>query len=118
MWLLPLFKTIFTSLGRKAPTHNYPRVPIPKDPTVRGSIAIEIETCIFCTICARKCPTDAIVVDRAKKELELSRFECIVCAACIDACPKKSIKMLPELDSPSHEKTTEKYTASAVTEDA
>ena len=117
MWLLPFFKTIFTSLGRKAPTHDYPRLPIPKDPLVRGSVAIDIDACIFCTLCARKCPTDAIVVSKAQKELELSRFKCVVCAACVEICPKKCIQMLPELDSPSAVKTTEKLTP-AVTDNA
>jgi len=109
MWLLPFFKTIFKSLGQKPPTHDYPRVPIPKDPLVRGGVAVDISTCIFCNLCARRCPTDAIKVDKGRKELEISRFQCVVCAACVEVCPKKSIEMRPELDSPSDVKTWEKF---------
>ena len=118
MWLLPFFKTLFKSLGSKAPTHSYPHAPMPKDPLVRGHIEIEIETCIFCNICARKCPTDAIVMDRKSKEWEISHFQCIVCGECVEACPKKCLFMRAELVGASDVRTKEKVTAPVPEESA
>ena len=112
MWLLPFFKTLFKSLGSKAPTHAYPAAPMPKDPTVRGHVEIDIATCIFCNICVRRCPVDAIVVDRANKEWEIDPFQCIVCSECVEACPKKCLYMRPELTPASDVRTKEKVVAS------
>ena len=118
MWLLPFFKTLFKSLGSKTPTHSYPKAPMPKDPLVRGHIEIEIESCIFCNICARKCPTDAIVMDRKNKEWEIFHFQCIVCGECVEACPKKCLFMRPELTGASDTKIKEKVVATAPEESA
>ena len=53
----------------------------------------EIEKCIFCTLCAKKCPTDALEVDREKKTWVINRMRCITCGACVDVCPKKCLIM-------------------------
>ena len=111
MWLLPFFKTLFKSLSKKAPTHTYPYAPMPKDPIVRGHVEIDIVNCIFCNICTRKCPTDAIVVDRKGKEWEIAHFQCIVCGACVEACPKKCLYMRPELIPASDVRTKKKVIA-------
>ena len=108
MWLLPFFKTLFKSLGSKAPTHTYPYAPMPKAPIVRGHVEIDIDSCIFCNICARKCPTDAIAMDKKGKEWEISHFQCIMCSECVDVCPKKCLYMRPELPPASDVRTKEK----------
>jgi len=113
MWLLPFFKTLFKSLGSKSPTHAYPHAPMPKDSLVRGHIEIDIDICIFCNICARKCPADALVVDRTAKEWEIEYFRCIVCGECVEVCPKKCLYMRPELTAASDVRTKEKVTANA-----
>jgi len=101
MWLLPFFKTIFSSLGKKPSTYAFPYAPMQKDPLVRGRVDIDIDACIFCNICARRCPADAIIVSKERRELAIARFQCIVCAACVEACPKKCIVMHPQLDAVS-----------------
>ena len=117
MWLLPFFKTLFKSLGKKAPTYAYPYAPMPKDPIVRGHVEIDIDACIFCNICARKCPTDAIAMDKKGKEWEISHFQCIVCGECVEACPKKCLYMRPELAAASDVRTIEKVVAAPQVED-
>ena len=117
MWLLPFFKTLFKSLGKKAPTHTYPYAPMPKDPIVRGHVEIDIGNCIFCNICVRKCPADALAVDRKNKEWEIAYFQCIVCSACVDACPKKCLYMRPELTPASDVRTKEKVIAAPQVEE-
>jgi formate hydrogenlyase subunit 6/NADH:ubiquinone oxidoreductase subunit I len=60
------------------------------------------DNCIYCGICAKKCPQDALKVSRAKKNAETGELEgenvwsvdagaCILCGICVDACPKKSL---------------------------
>ena len=47
--------------------------------------------CVYCTICARKCPSGALTVDRAAKTWVLDEEKCVGCGACADTCPKKCI---------------------------
>ena len=53
------------------------------------------DDCVFCTLCAKKCPAGAITVDRAEKKWEIDRDACVKCGVCIQACPKKTLKMGP-----------------------
>ena len=55
-----------------------------------------MDTCVFCTLCAKKCPKEAIVVDRAEKKWELNKDLCVSCGLCESSCPKKSISMVEE----------------------
>jgi ech hydrogenase subunit F len=59
----------------------------------RGSISIEIDKCIFCGICQKKCPSVAITVTKATKDWQINRLRCIACNACVEACPKKCLNM-------------------------
>ena len=49
--------------------------------------------CVYCTLCARKCPAGAIEVDRANKTWKLDDEKCVACGTCAEACPKKCIIM-------------------------
>ena len=49
--------------------------------------------CVYCTLCAKKCPMGAIEVVRAEKKWALDEEKCIACGTCADACPKKCIIM-------------------------
>ena len=49
--------------------------------------------CVYCTICARKCPAGALTVDRAGKTWTLDEDLCVGCGTCAEACPKKCIIM-------------------------
>ena len=54
----------------------------------------DLDVCVFCTLCARKCPAEAITVDRAEKKWELDRDACLSCGLCAQSCPKKCISMV------------------------
>lgn len=62
----------------------------------RGRIVLDTSTCILCGICSKRCPADAITVDRKAEKWELNAFRCIICGECVSACPKKSISMSSE----------------------
>ena len=47
--------------------------------------------CVYCTICAKKCPAGALEVDRANKTWVLDEEKCVACGTCAEACPKKCI---------------------------
>ena len=49
--------------------------------------------CVYCTLCAKKCPAGALTVDRAAKTWTLDEDACVGCGTCAGACPKKAILM-------------------------
>ena len=49
--------------------------------------------CVYCTLCARKCPAGALTVDRAAKTWTLDEDKCVACGTCAEACPKNCIIM-------------------------
>ena len=58
-----------------------------------GKPVPDLDVCVFCTLCAKKCPQEAIVVDRAEKKWELTAEKCVGCGLCASNCPKKCIEM-------------------------
>ena len=52
--------------------------------------------CTLCTLCQKRCPTNAIEVDREKRKWVISHLNCIQCGYCIAGCPKKCLVMKGE----------------------
>ena len=71
----------------------YPVIPREWQERTRGHIGIVEEDCILCGICAKKCPTNCITVDRNKRKWIIERMQCIQCGCCTDVCPKKCLTM-------------------------
>lgn len=85
---------------KKPATLMYPVKSRVYTPVTRGSIEIDINACIFCGICQKKCPTAAIAVTKDPKVWEIDRLRCIVCNCCVEVCPKKCLKMAGQYNSP------------------
>ncbi len=99
MKLFAMFNDIVRNLFRKPATRNYPYERRPDFPGTRGRLMIDPTNCIYCGICAKKCPSNAIVVTRKPDQSwQFDRFRCIVCAACVEACPKKCLRMAPRTE--------------------
>lgn len=99
--MVNLLKSIFDKLSSRPDTRRYPfskREPIADS---RGHIDIEIDRCIFCGACEKRCPAKALKVSRDPKSWTLDPYACIVCGYCIEVCPKKCIVMHAEHFSPS-----------------
>lgn len=56
-----------------------------------AKFTIDPVLCKGCTVCAKKCPVDAISGEKLKTHL-IDQAKCIKCGACIDACKFKAIK--------------------------
>ncbi len=85
----------FPPPGEK-PAAPQPAGPAPEEPVVAqagGKPVNDTSTCVFCTLCAKKCPQGAITVDRAAKTWKLDADSCVGCGICVSACPKKSLKL-------------------------
>jgi len=99
---------IIRNLFSKPATRKYPfarREPFEK---ARGSIDIDINNCIFCGICEKKCPADAIKVSKDGKSWEIDPYKCIICNVCTESCPKKCILSNPDYKSPEYQKSVNK----------
>ena len=78
----------------KPPTTRYPFEPRKAFAGSRGQLIFTKDNCVYCNVCAKKCPTDALLVNRAQKKWAIDRLRCITCGYCVDVCPKKSLKMV------------------------
>lgn len=93
--MVNLLKSVINNVLSKPGTRRYPveqRTPFAGS---RGHVEMDPSTCVFCGICAKKCPANALTVSRDPKSWTLEPYRCIVCGHCADTCPKKSITMNP-----------------------
>lgn len=111
MAYLHFARTVLASLFQKPATTSYPFTPREYPDKTRGKVAIEIDDCIYCGMCMRKCPADAITVDRAQKTWTINPFSCVQCACCVDNCPKKCLHMEVQYTAPAPVKTEEVFHA-------
>lgn len=107
--MFDMIGNIFKNLGSKPATRLYPFVKREPYKNTRGQVAINIDDCIFCGICSRKCPSDAINVAKVDKSWELDPFKCVACAVCAEACPKKCISMKEQYTNPAYQKSKSKH---------
>lgn len=75
------------------------------------------DTCVFCGLCVKACPADAIKVDRKAKSWEVDTNACIKCGACIDKCPKKSLSFGGAAAAPAAPAAPAKKSIAAVDDD-
>jgi len=77
----------------KPPTSRYPFAPRLAIPGSRGQLVFTKDNCVYCNVCAKKCPTGALLVNRAQKQWAIDRLRCVTCGYCVEVCPKKSLAM-------------------------
>lgn len=70
----------------------------------RGKVENNIADCIYCGMCQRRCPAEAIIVNKATSTWSIDRFKCIQCNYCVEVCPKKCLNMDAHYTEPSYDK--------------
>lgn len=87
MRLGPMVPTVVKNLISKKSTRPYPFVVREPFPDQRGELYCDIEQCIFCGTCARKCPSQCITVDKEQGLWICDPFACVYCGTCEEVCP-------------------------------
>ncbi|MBI9081022.1 MAG: 4Fe-4S binding protein [Pseudodesulfovibrio sp.] len=98
--------TVIKNLLKKPVTRKYPYEVREPFPNFRGELVIDIDQCIFCGMCVRKCPCQCIEVDKEAGTWACDLHECISCGYCRDHCPTKCLSMKDTHRKPLLEKTT------------
>jgi ech hydrogenase subunit F len=94
---------------KKPVTSRYPFEPRVAIAGSRGRVTFSREQCVYCTVCAKKCPTGALLVNRVHKRWGIDRLKCIGCGYCVEVCPKKSIALSTQHEAPAVTKDRELY---------
>jgi ech hydrogenase subunit F len=87
-----MLKNVLRNLSSRPATRLYPLEDRAPFPACRGRIHNAVEECIFCSSCARLCPTGAIAVDSKAGRWEYDPFLCVYCSVCVERCPTKCLK--------------------------
>jgi formate hydrogenlyase subunit 6/NADH:ubiquinone oxidoreductase subunit I len=78
---------------------------------------IAMKDCILCGLCAKKCPTSAIEVDKAAETWTIDPFSCIQCSSCVHICPKDCLIMVNTYTDPAPVKSTVTHKKPALTDE-
>jgi formate hydrogenlyase subunit 6/NADH:ubiquinone oxidoreductase subunit I len=107
MAFFEMVKTALSTLIHRPATIRYPAEPAKKTTLSRGHVAIDESKCISCGTCQRKCPSQAIVINKEAKTWQIDRLRCVVCNSCVDTCPVKCLFMDTQYSSPVTSRSVE-----------
>ena len=102
-----LGKMTLGSLFKKPETVLYPVEKKEAPAGLKGHIVNDVDVCILCGICQRRCPCAAIVVEKPNRKWTIDKFRCVQCGTCVLECPKHCLSMEPGWPAPSREMYTE-----------
>ena len=93
---MKMLPTVIANLFGKPATRNYPFVVRENFAHARGELVNDIDRCIFCGTCARKCPSQCLRVDKEGTEgvWTLEFFACVGCGVCVEVCPVHCLSQL------------------------
>jgi ech hydrogenase subunit F len=107
MAFFEMTKLAIKTLLSKPATILYPFQPAKKTLLSRGHVLNDGSRCISCGICMKKCPSQAILLDKEAKTWQIDRFRCVVCNSCVDTCPVKCLSMDTQYTAPAVTKGVE-----------
>jgi ech hydrogenase subunit F len=90
---MPMVPRALRNLVSRPATRRYPSEIRPRFAGARGTIDFDVDTCVFCMLCARRCPAAAITVSRDDRYFAIEQLTCIACGVCVDVCNKDSLSM-------------------------
>lgn len=88
---LPMAGRSLRGLVSRPATRKYPIEVREPFPGARGTLEFDLDSCIFCMLCARKCPTGAITCVRDERYFAIDQLNCIACGICVDVCSRDSL---------------------------
>lgn len=91
MKIFTMTKTVTRNLAKGPATLMYPQRERVFAALTRGRIENDIDRCIFCGLCSRRCPTYAIAVTKEDKTWQIDRLKCCTCNLCVEVCPVKCL---------------------------
>jgi ech hydrogenase subunit F len=92
---LPMVPRSLRNLVSPPATRRYPVEVRPPFPGARGTLEFDVESCVLCGLCVRRCPTVALTCNRDEKLFAIEQLRCIACGVCVDACNKGSLRLSP-----------------------
>jgi formate hydrogenlyase subunit 6/NADH:ubiquinone oxidoreductase subunit I len=114
MAFFEMVRTALRTVLQHPVTILYPAQAAKKTPISRGHVVFDGSKCISCSICQRKCPSQAIVLSKEAKSWQIDRFRCVVCNSCVDTCPSKCLSMDTQYTAPAAVKGVETFTITYV----
>ena len=93
---LPMVRRSLRNLVSPPATRRYPTVVRPPFPGARGTLEFDLDSCVLCGLCVRRCPTVALTCNRDERLFAIEQLRCIACGVCVDACNKNSLTLSPE----------------------
>jgi formate hydrogenlyase subunit 6/NADH:ubiquinone oxidoreductase subunit I len=102
------------SLFSKPATAMYPVIVPTYFEKTKGHIEVGIEECTLCSLCQRRCPSQAITVDKETQSWAIDPFRCVQCGYCVSGCPKDCLFMINSYWPPATTKTVAVFTKAGV----
>ena len=106
MSMLPI---LMRNLVSRPATTKYPNVSADIPKGNRGRLDWDMEKCILCGLCQKRCPTLAVTMDKNVGTISLQVHRCISCGVCAEICPKSAIGMSRDYSPPSYTKELRTY---------
>jgi len=93
---MKMLKTILKQFAHKPVTTTFPAEPARHYDATRGHVVFDPSKCTSCTICMKRCPSQAIVVDRTANTWTIDRFRCVICNQCVELCKFGAVSLATE----------------------
>ncbi len=106
-----MLPTVLRNLLDGPATRLYPMQVREPFQNARGHVVFNDEKCTLCSVCALRCPAEAIDIDKENRTLSFHPARCIVCEVCVLGCPSDAITLISKWRTPFSRKSVEVHEA-------